>query len=259
MKRPKLLASPQAPRLLAELSSNFEVPRVVPARTRLLSLPTRWFGRTRCGRGHPEKVGKLAPIFPDDRASTRIELLAVLAMLAILLLLCLPLLANTTVRSQRAVCVNNLRQVAIGFRAWAMSHDSQFPWQVYTNNTIGANIRDAAMELSAPRILVCPSDDSRIAALSFSNLNSGANASYFINWGAREQQTCNWLTGDRNISAVGMVTTPSEMAWRYGTCHGTNGNLATVDGVVHQLSDAGLRQSATVTLSNQYLIFLLKP
>ncbi len=77
-------------------------------------------------------------------------------------------------RSSRLGCDNNLKQIGLAFRTWAIDNDDQFPFNVSTNTggtmehcAVGSDGFDtnAALhfqvmsnELSTPWILVCPKD-----------------------------------------------------------------------------------------------------
>src|SRR5581483_3686478 len=77
-------------------------------------------------------------------AFTLVELLVVIAMVAILAALLLPALADTKLRSHTANCMDNQRQLAVGFRMYAEDHDgrvgnmgdaSTFDWRVRPGNS----------------------------------------------------------------------------------------------------------------------------
>src|SRR5664279_412414 len=89
-------------------------------------------------------------------------------------------------RSSRLGCVNNLKQIGLAFRTWAIDNDGQFPFNVSTNaggtrefcamgsdgfdgNTV-QHFQVMSNELSTPRILVCPKDRSRKPAIGFASL-----------------------------------------------------------------------------------------
>lgn len=89
---------------------------------------------------------------------------------------------------QKITCANNLRQIGLAFRTWAIDHDGQFPFNVSTNAggsrelcaaggdgfDLNAALHFKALangtELIAPRFLICPRDRARKAASTFSQL-----------------------------------------------------------------------------------------
>lgn len=168
-----------------------------------------------------------------DAAFTRLDLLVSIAAVGLLLALSLPLLGSSA-RSQRVVCVNNLRQCGIAFRSYAMSNQEKFPWQVNTNANIVTNFLMAQKELGTPQITVCPSDTKAVAS-SFTNGFGNANLSYFLNRRAQMTEAANLLSGDRNIPAGAY-----SLRWDESRNHGDEGNLTTVDGSVRQLSSHDL-------------------
>jgi hypothetical protein len=96
-------------------------------------------------------------------------------------------------RSQRITCANNLKQIGLALRTWAIDHEGQFPFNRSTNDggtmelcVRGSDGFDAnatlhfqvmSNELSTPLIVLCPQDRSKKPARDFQHLQA-ANVTY---------------------------------------------------------------------------------
>jgi len=102
------------------------------------------------------------------------------------------------VQIQHIICTNNLKEISLSFRTWAIEHDNAFPFNVprATGGTlelcsVGADGFEQnsaphflvmSNELITTHILVCPADASKVAAESFQNLTA-SNVTYQIRSG----------------------------------------------------------------------------
>ena len=132
---------------------------------------------------------------------------------------------------------NNLKQVGIAFRTWAIDHDGYMPMQAQSalggnaDTDVGVRILGSAQvssrgvskmfltmsnELSTPKLLFCPAEyesSYRQPATSFAPTNVGTtnavpytndlNCSYFIGVDASETNPRMFLTGDHNLGGNG--------------------------------------------------------
>lgn len=110
----------------------------------------------------------------------------------------LPALSKAKERAQSINCVNNLKQQGLAFRIWSLDNDDKFPFNVSTSKGGTFELCDRggdgfdrnsfqhfqvmSNELNTPKILVCPLDAGRQAALNFQNLQA-ANVSYQVRSG----------------------------------------------------------------------------
>ncbi len=185
---------------------------------------------------------------------TLIELLVVLFILGLLAAMILPALTGPRAKSSRIGCVNNLKQIGLGFRIFATDNNDRFPAQYFTNwsgvlsepNALAALYGSMSNELSTPKILHCPQDLERSAATNWTSLQR-LNLSYFMGLDAKETQPQTLLAGDRNLSLRGQpigpglhtLTTNTPVGWT-DSIHRRAGNVVLGDGSVQQMTSPRL-------------------
>lgn len=207
---------------------------------------------------------------PSHPAFTVPELLVVVVVVATLMLLFLPARANGRTKSQRIHCVNNLKNLGIGFRL-----EDQTPGSAAS---LRRQTLDAARfyqwflsysnSLESPRLLVCPSDRRQRAAPQSWNEFAAPGArnraiSYFGVPTADEARPQIPLFGDRSFEALpplpafsyhapkaimGSLTGDPDLirksvAWTPNAMHRGAGNIALSDGSVQQLTSERLGAS----------------
>jgi prepilin-type N-terminal cleavage/methylation domain-containing protein len=203
---------------------------------------------------------------------TLIELLIVIACLGILAALLLPALARAKARSSRINCVNNLKQIGVAFRTWALDNGELYPPQVSVTNggtmelvesgVVYRHFQVMSNELSTPKILVCPYDSTRPTSSTFAStvpagsanttpFTNDANVSYFVGVDASAAFPSMLLTGDGNMGREGMVPKSglqsfarnSDLSWhRPQHERGRKGNIGLADGSVQQVTTPELRK-----------------
>ncbi|HXS67244.1 MAG TPA: type II secretion system protein, partial [Candidatus Polarisedimenticolia bacterium] len=118
---------------------------------------------------------------------------------------------------------------------WVMGGNAFRHFQVMSN------------ELSTPRVVYCATDTQR-SATNFGNDFNNERVSFFVGLDARKDDPRSLLFGDRNITNE-ITPDQSIMTLEAGQLAGWNekmhnrcGNVAAMDGSVHQLSNADLRR-----------------
>jgi len=208
-------------------------------------------------------ISKMKPNFStkSHSALTLFEVLLVVATVAILAVISLTALVRISNRGDRGQpinCVNNLKQIGLAFREWALDNNDKFPTQVSVTNggpmefvmkgDVASVFRVMSNELNTPKILVCPFDTNRTWATNFGGSLHNSNISYFVSLTASSADFEILLSGDRNLTnglpiRHGLLELPANRpaGWTR-EIHNKCGNVALADGSVRQLNNAKLNQ-----------------
>lgn len=127
-------------------------------------------------------AGRRAARACASRGFTLIELLVVVAIIGLLVTLLLPTLTHARAQSRRSACLANLREIGLGIAAYALQHRDAIPrgpaeplpyfpeqgWDEWATNQLWIGMLQRpqglgpllARDLTQPRVLFCPADDS---------------------------------------------------------------------------------------------------
>ncbi len=139
----------------------------------------------------------------QKKAFTLIELLVVIAIIAILASILFPVFARARENARRASCMNNMKQLGIGFMMYVQDHDEFFPKNSYgTGETLpcpGSPSTSCNVfwplriqpYVKSLQVFNCPSDNTRWRGIA-------NDASYQISY----PYNTNFAGGDVHMSAI---------------------------------------------------------
>jgi prepilin-type N-terminal cleavage/methylation domain-containing protein/prepilin-type processing-associated H-X9-DG protein len=222
----------------------------------------------------------------SSRGFTMLEVIIVLAILAVLGAMLIPQMARRRACGSGINCLNNLKQISLSARQWAMDNGDKHPSFVSITN--GGTMEWSATgdawrvfmvmsnELNTPHVLFCPKDKrkSQIIATTFSRVQipgqrgvpftNNNNVSYLVGLDADETQPQRILFADSNLE-LNKRTVPqghlnlwtnAPVSWDKARHEKQTGNVALADGSVAACTEKTFRVllAGTLLQTNRLLI-----
>lgn len=191
---------------------------------------------------------------------TRVEVLVIVVGLAAGGYIVPQNMARARATTCRISCVNNVKQIGLACKTWALDHKDQYPMAV---SVADGGVREIVSwgiaypaflalsnELNTPKVLICPEDHRRNYATNFECEFDNSHLSYFIGIDAEDARPQMFLSGDRNLTLDGRqlkgghacsVPTNAAVGWT-SEIHSNYGNVLIVDGSVQQWSSKNLQK-----------------
>ena len=215
------------------------------------------------------------------RGFTLIDFMVIVALVVVLVGVAFPRFTKSNAPGSKISCMNNLKQVGLAFRFWALDHNDKSPTEVSVTNggameavmagNVAAVFQVMSNELSTPKLLFCPEDRRRRQAVTFfkaapagrpnqiTYFSNNSNVSYFVGLDATNASPSmllsgddNWLVGGeaRNVAYKGVpvrsgilaLWTNTPVAWSEAR-HDRNGNVGLADGSVQGFSSRRLAEA----------------
>lgn len=114
---------------------------------------------------------------------TLIELLVVIAIIALLAAILFPVFGRARENARRSSCQSNLKQIALGVKAYVQDYDEKFPNYAYSYST-GASgwMRNIQPYVKSEQIFQCPSETTAPTSLSSTTNPTADTTDYWYNW-----------------------------------------------------------------------------
>lgn len=202
------------------------------------------------------------PAARNAKAFTIIDLLIIAGIIVLLACIALPAIASHRRKAKAEACIDNLKQIGVGFRTWALDCGDQYPSGVTINNggakeqlemgNVFFNFLVMSNEIGSPKILVCPQDREKTGKTDFSCPFSNTNVSYFVGADAGDTFPQMFLAGDRHLAYENKALPPGIFIWTSNrsavswtkAIHNQCGNVGLADGSVQFLKSRQLAKAA---------------
>jgi len=200
-------------------------------------------------------------------AFTLLELFILIAVMAILTAIFLSTLALRPAHVWHPACANNLKQIGLAFKTWALDNGDRLPMGVSTNEggsmelcagpNAFAHFAVMSNELSTPAVLLRPQDKKRHRATNFDSDLNNSKLSYFVDLDAVPANLPLLLVGDRNLTnnsrpgnGILELRMGDQPGWTH-ELHKSRGHLLLADGCVQLVSNGTFRVVLASTVTNR--------
>jgi len=198
----------------------------------------------------------------STRRETAMTLFEVGVVVAVVLILAAVFLPRARIsHSPETYCINNLKQVGLAYRIWEGDNGDKYPMGISVTNggsmemvatgDVVQTFLSMSNELSTPKILLCPVDATRSAALTFDSRFGPRNISYFVGVNVtNDLNPQSVLSGDSDLALAGKspfapglvaLATNAPIEWS-NSRHTHKGNIGLADGSVQSVGNAQTRQ-----------------
>lgn len=154
------------------------------------------------------------------RGFTLIELLVVITIIGILAAMLFPVFSRIRENARRIQCVNNLKQIGLGFAQYYDDNNQRMPVNIATPTATDVGSLSLLSNYlgNTSQMLWCPSDVNKSRATNFYNLVQN-NVSYAYYWNNQWQGTISGpILWDRGVNDLNITTGSSaSRKWRGGT------------------------------------------
>jgi type II secretory pathway pseudopilin PulG len=186
-------------------------------------------------------------------AMTLIEVLVIIFALTFIAAMVMPALSASRRKNLNINCQNKLNEIGQAFSSWQVDHNGKFPMQVSVANggamemvstgNVAACFQSVSTRLISPKVLICPTEKTRHAAMNFTSGFNNSNISYFVGLDADTNFPQAFLSGDDNFTyksaprqsgVINLSTNANhDFDWAEARHGGCTGNLLFSDGSIH--------------------------